>query len=252
MNKGQQHEDTVLEEARYLLTGVLRPLDILGYEICSANIADTDAQQFLQMIHDVRSLLLNISYTLNYQTKFLTVNAFFDDPAVSLQLLRALFGSLRLLTFNNRAFHDQGRRLVTRFLMESSICGADLLANDERRFPERSLLQSTLDPEIDDVLDTLLDLFGQTLGNNNGISTISGATSLGSAGNVNSNAVNYHIKNVMDRFKLLTQTTRPLTCSSFEAMYYLNWVEPDPTTPPRLQIQVASPKPRVFVATINE
>ena len=85
MNKGQQHEDTVLEEARYLLTGVLRPLDILGYEICSANIADTDAQQFLQMIHDVRSLLLNISYTLNYQTKFLTVNAFFDDPAVSLR-----------------------------------------------------------------------------------------------------------------------------------------------------------------------
>ncbi|KAI8326685.1 hypothetical protein EDC96DRAFT_581448 [Choanephora cucurbitarum] len=72
-------------EAQYLLTGVLRPLDILGYEIYSANIADTDAQRFLQMIHDVRSLLLNVSYTLNHHRNNIALRSFDQSFALPSQ-----------------------------------------------------------------------------------------------------------------------------------------------------------------------
>ncbi|KAI8326725.1 hypothetical protein EDC96DRAFT_453862 [Choanephora cucurbitarum] len=84
MNKGQQHEVIVLKEAQYLLTGVLRPLDILGYEIYSANIADTDAQRFLHMIHDVRSLL-NVSYTLNHHRNNIALRSFNQSFALPSQ-----------------------------------------------------------------------------------------------------------------------------------------------------------------------
>ncbi|KAI8356751.1 hypothetical protein EDC96DRAFT_597206 [Choanephora cucurbitarum] len=99
MNKGQQHEDIVLREAQYLLTGVLRPLDILGYEIYSVNIADNDAQRFLQMIHDVRSLLLNVSYTLNHHRNNIALRSFNQSFALPSQSSDARY-TMPLSDFN--------------------------------------------------------------------------------------------------------------------------------------------------------
>lgn len=86
MNKGQQHEDAVLKDTQYQLTGILRPLDILGYEIYTANIPDGDAQRFLHMIHDVRSLLLNVTRTLNHHRNNIamrSINQSFSLPSQS-------------------------------------------------------------------------------------------------------------------------------------------------------------------------
>lgn len=83
MNKGQQREDSNLKDLQYLLSGALRPLDILGHEIFQSPIPDNEAQRFLHMLGDVRSLLINVCSTINTQRNHIalrSVNQNFSAP----------------------------------------------------------------------------------------------------------------------------------------------------------------------------
>ncbi|OBZ81365.1 hypothetical protein A0J61_10586 [Choanephora cucurbitarum] len=65
MNKGQAQEDTTLRNLQYLISGVFRPLDILGSEICTTNLPMEETQRFITILADVRTLLLNVNSTIS-------------------------------------------------------------------------------------------------------------------------------------------------------------------------------------------
>jgi hypothetical protein len=64
MNKYQSKQDMSLKRLQYLLSGVFRPLDVLGLEI-SQDIHNDNVQRYLHMLKDCRSLLLNVSAQIN-------------------------------------------------------------------------------------------------------------------------------------------------------------------------------------------
>ncbi|KAI8371978.1 hypothetical protein EDC96DRAFT_542389 [Choanephora cucurbitarum] len=83
ISNDQEHKKL---KQKYQLNGIFHPLDILDYEIYTANISDNDAQRFLYMIHDVRSLLLNVTRTLNRQDNRIassSINQSFSLPSQS-------------------------------------------------------------------------------------------------------------------------------------------------------------------------
>ncbi|KAG2229458.1 hypothetical protein INT48_003145, partial [Thamnidium elegans] len=57
-NRYQTKQDMSLKKLHYLISGVFRPLDVLGLEISKDDNQD-NAQRYLYMLADCRSLLLN-------------------------------------------------------------------------------------------------------------------------------------------------------------------------------------------------
>ncbi|KAI8053628.1 hypothetical protein BDF21DRAFT_431595, partial [Thamnidium elegans] len=53
-----------LKKLHYLVSGVFRPLDVLGLEISKDDNQD-NAQRYLYMLADCRSLLLNVATQIN-------------------------------------------------------------------------------------------------------------------------------------------------------------------------------------------
>ncbi|KAI7873163.1 uncharacterized protein EV154DRAFT_431167, partial [Mucor mucedo] len=64
MNKYQAKQDMSLKRLQYLISGVFRPLDVLGLEL-SLETQNQNVQRYLEMLSDCRSLLLNVSANVN-------------------------------------------------------------------------------------------------------------------------------------------------------------------------------------------
>jgi hypothetical protein len=65
MNKGQKHEDQSLKQFQYLVSAILRPLDILAHELATNKANNQHLEKYLLMLRDVRKLVLNVSSSLN-------------------------------------------------------------------------------------------------------------------------------------------------------------------------------------------
>ncbi|KAI9262422.1 hypothetical protein BDA99DRAFT_438682 [Phascolomyces articulosus] len=59
MNKYQTKQDMSFKRLLYLLSGIFRPLDVLGLEI-SREVNNPNVQRYLYMLKDCRALLLNV------------------------------------------------------------------------------------------------------------------------------------------------------------------------------------------------
>ncbi|KAG2217436.1 hypothetical protein INT45_000710 [Circinella minor] len=64
MNKYEVMQDMSLKCLQYLLSGVFRPLDVLGLEI-SQDTNNANIQRYLYMLKDCRELLLDVSAQIN-------------------------------------------------------------------------------------------------------------------------------------------------------------------------------------------
>ncbi|KAI8085715.1 hypothetical protein BDF21DRAFT_336707 [Thamnidium elegans] len=64
MNKYQAKQDMSLKRLQYMLSGVFRPLDVLGLEI-SRDATNNNVQRYLLMLKNCRTLLLNVSAQIN-------------------------------------------------------------------------------------------------------------------------------------------------------------------------------------------
>ncbi|KAI8077627.1 hypothetical protein BDF21DRAFT_464080 [Thamnidium elegans] len=64
MNKYQTKQGMSLKRLQYMLSGVFRPLDVLGLEI-SQDATNDNVQRYLLMLKDCRTLLLNVSAQIN-------------------------------------------------------------------------------------------------------------------------------------------------------------------------------------------
>ncbi|KAI8053540.1 hypothetical protein BDF21DRAFT_403996 [Thamnidium elegans] len=64
MNRYQTKQDISLKKLQYLVSGVFRPFDVLDLEISKDDNQD-NAQRYLYMLADCRSLLLNAATQIN-------------------------------------------------------------------------------------------------------------------------------------------------------------------------------------------
>ncbi|KAI7895717.1 uncharacterized protein EV154DRAFT_494695 [Mucor mucedo] len=83
MNKYQSKQDMSLKRLQYLLSGVFRPLDVLGLEV-SQDTNNENIQRYLHMLKDCRSLLLNVSAQINDMRNniaFQSINPSFSSSA---------------------------------------------------------------------------------------------------------------------------------------------------------------------------
>ncbi|KAI9338901.1 hypothetical protein BD770DRAFT_400542 [Pilaira anomala] len=64
MNRFQAKQDMSLKKLQYLLSGIFRPLDVLGLEISKDSNHD-NAQRYLYMLADCRILLKNVATQIN-------------------------------------------------------------------------------------------------------------------------------------------------------------------------------------------
>ncbi|KAI9487494.1 MAG: hypothetical protein EXX96DRAFT_81736 [Benjaminiella poitrasii] len=64
MSKSQRKQDTSFKHLQYLVSGLFRPLNILGHKL-SLNVNNTHLQRYLPMLADCRLLLLNLSSQIN-------------------------------------------------------------------------------------------------------------------------------------------------------------------------------------------
>jgi hypothetical protein len=85
MNKYQTKQDMSLKRLQYLLSGVFRPLDVLGLEI-SQDVNNENFQRYLHMLKDCIILLLNVSAQINDMRNniaFQAINSSFSSAATT-------------------------------------------------------------------------------------------------------------------------------------------------------------------------
>lgn len=63
MKPHQSKQDMSLKRPQYLISGIFRPMDVLGLEI-SKDVNNENVQRYLYMLRDCRNLLLNVSSQL--------------------------------------------------------------------------------------------------------------------------------------------------------------------------------------------
>ncbi|KAG1540261.1 hypothetical protein G6F49_012172 [Rhizopus delemar] len=89
MNKAQQLEDSSLRDLQYLLSGVFRPLDVLGNEMLqSTNVPSEALERHLGILNHARTLLINACATITYNRNKIAmraVNPRFTAPAPGTQ-----------------------------------------------------------------------------------------------------------------------------------------------------------------------
>ena len=83
MNKGQKHEDQSLKQFQYLVSAILRPLDILAHELATNEANNQHLEKYMLMLRDVRKLVLNVSSSLNNARNNVAMRAF--NPAYSIK-----------------------------------------------------------------------------------------------------------------------------------------------------------------------
>jgi hypothetical protein len=74
MKPHQSKQDISLKRLQYLISGVFRPMDVLGLEI-SKDASNKNVQRYLLMLRDCRQLLLNVSAQVNKMRNNLAVQA---------------------------------------------------------------------------------------------------------------------------------------------------------------------------------
>lgn len=76
MNKAQQLEDSSLREIQYMLSGVFRPLDILGHELLQATNTPADVlQRNLNILFHARTLLSHACASLTHSRNKIAMRA---------------------------------------------------------------------------------------------------------------------------------------------------------------------------------
>ncbi|KAG2203119.1 hypothetical protein INT47_004926 [Mucor saturninus] len=83
MKPFQSKQDMSLKRLQYLISGVFRPMDVLGLEI-SKETDNQNVQRYLYMLRDCRSLLLNVSAQINEMRNTLAIQAInptFSSPS---------------------------------------------------------------------------------------------------------------------------------------------------------------------------
>ncbi|KAI8351498.1 hypothetical protein EDC96DRAFT_467139, partial [Choanephora cucurbitarum] len=88
MNTSQTKEDVTLKHMQYLLSGTFRPLDILASEICTTDLPNDHSQRFIEIINDIRSLMLNVNASISSSRKdiaFRAINPSFRAPSTGNQ-----------------------------------------------------------------------------------------------------------------------------------------------------------------------
>ncbi|KAG2214768.1 hypothetical protein INT45_002195 [Circinella minor] len=88
INKYQVKQDMSLKRLQYLLSGVFRPLDVLGLEI-SQDTNNANIQRYLHMLKDCRELLLNVSAQINDMRNNIAFQAI--NPSFSSSLTQGKF-----------------------------------------------------------------------------------------------------------------------------------------------------------------
>ncbi|KAG1133582.1 hypothetical protein G6F37_013312 [Rhizopus arrhizus] len=83
MNKGQKNEDQSLKQFQYLVSAILRPLDILAHELATNEANNQHLEKYMLMLRDVRKLVLNVSSSLNNARNNVAMRAF--NPAYSIK-----------------------------------------------------------------------------------------------------------------------------------------------------------------------
>ncbi|KAG2227004.1 hypothetical protein INT45_006411 [Circinella minor] len=86
MNKYQAKQDmSSLKRLQYLLSGVFRPLDVLGLELSQVEVNNVNIKRYLHMLkEDSRELLLNVSVQINDMRNniaFQAINASFSSSS---------------------------------------------------------------------------------------------------------------------------------------------------------------------------
>ena len=87
MKPSQTKQDMALKRLQYLISGIFRPLDILGHEISLDN-ENANIQRYLTILADCRTLLLNLSSQVNDMRNtlgFQTINPTFKSTAAPTQ-----------------------------------------------------------------------------------------------------------------------------------------------------------------------
>lgn len=82
MNKGQKHEDQSLKHFQYLVSAVLRPLDILAHELASNEANNPHFKKYMLMLKDVRKLLLHVSSSLNHARNNVAMRSFNSNYSI--------------------------------------------------------------------------------------------------------------------------------------------------------------------------
>ncbi|KAI9271650.1 hypothetical protein BDA99DRAFT_545887 [Phascolomyces articulosus] len=85
MNKYQTKQDMSFKRLQYLLSGIFRPLDVLGLEI-SQEVNNPNVQRYLYMLKDCRALLLNVSAQINDMRNniaFQAINPYFSTSNIA-------------------------------------------------------------------------------------------------------------------------------------------------------------------------
>ncbi|KAG1283530.1 hypothetical protein G6F66_010889 [Rhizopus arrhizus] len=101
MNKAQQLEDSSLRDLQYLLSGVFRPLDVLGNEMLQSTNAPSEAlERHLGILNHARTLLISACATITHNRNKIAmraVNPRFTAPAP---------GVLKKYTMDSEDFHQ--------------------------------------------------------------------------------------------------------------------------------------------------
>ncbi|KAI9248588.1 hypothetical protein BDA99DRAFT_446181, partial [Phascolomyces articulosus] len=85
MNKYQKKQDMSFKRLQYLLSGIFRPLDVLGLEI-SQEVNNPNVQRYLYMLKDCHALLLNVSAQINDMRNniaFQAINPYFSTSNIA-------------------------------------------------------------------------------------------------------------------------------------------------------------------------
>ncbi|KAI9485481.1 MAG: hypothetical protein EXX96DRAFT_494634, partial [Benjaminiella poitrasii] len=76
VNKGQKLEDSALQDIKYLLSGIFRPLDVLDNELLHYSLTDDAAvERNMLMLSHIRALLVNVCATLTMSRNQIAMRA---------------------------------------------------------------------------------------------------------------------------------------------------------------------------------
>ncbi|KAI8324615.1 hypothetical protein EDC96DRAFT_426190, partial [Choanephora cucurbitarum] len=117
MNNSQAKEDATLKHIQYLLSGVFRPLDILASEVCTNDLPTDHSQHFIEIINDLRSLMLNVNASISSSRTdiaFRAVNPNFRAPSSGnqnyLMSSEAFQSAVSQQTTANKTMREAGSR----------------------------------------------------------------------------------------------------------------------------------------------
>ncbi|OBZ81560.1 hypothetical protein A0J61_10390 [Choanephora cucurbitarum] len=117
MNASQAKEDINFKHIQYLLSGTFRPLDILASEVCITDLPNDHPQRFIEIINDIRSLMLNINASISSSRTdiaFRDINPSFRAPSTNnqnyLMSSKAFQSAISQQSSSNKALKEASSR----------------------------------------------------------------------------------------------------------------------------------------------